>query len=104
MGISSYLARLRLMIGHELVLLPSVSVIVVDQQARLLVVRHAGQRDGWAVPGGAEIARSSHTAVDERLGYLVRVPAGPMEAGHELRPVAGRRAPGPAAGEARCCS
>jgi ADP-ribose pyrophosphatase YjhB (NUDIX family) len=41
------------MIGHELVLLPSVSVIVVDDQARLLLVRHAGHQDGWAVPGGA---------------------------------------------------
>ncbi|MEV6600114.1 NUDIX domain-containing protein [Actinoplanes sp. NPDC051346] len=53
MGISPHLARLRSMIGHELILLPSVSVIVVDEQARLLLVRHAGQRDGWAVPGGA---------------------------------------------------
>jgi len=40
-------------IGHELVLLPSVSVLVVDDHARLLLVRHTGNRDGWAVPGGA---------------------------------------------------
>jgi ADP-ribose pyrophosphatase YjhB (NUDIX family) len=40
-------------IGHELVLLPSVSVIVVDDHGRLLLVRHTGDRDAWAVPGGA---------------------------------------------------
>ncbi|GIM88644.1 NUDIX domain-containing protein [Paractinoplanes toevensis] len=53
MGISSHLARLRAVIGHELVLLPSVSVIVVDDHGRLLLVRHTGDRDAWAVPGGA---------------------------------------------------
>ena len=53
MGMSSQLARLREVIGHELILLPSVSVIVVDDQGRLLLVRHTGDRDGWAVPGGA---------------------------------------------------
>jgi ADP-ribose pyrophosphatase YjhB (NUDIX family) len=52
-GISSHLARLRTMIGHDLILLPSVSVIVVGDDGRLLLVRHAGHRDGWAVPGGA---------------------------------------------------
>jgi ADP-ribose pyrophosphatase YjhB (NUDIX family) len=52
-AISSHLARLRAVIGHELVLLPSVSVIVIDDQTRLLLVRHTGDRDGWAVPGGA---------------------------------------------------
>jgi ADP-ribose pyrophosphatase YjhB (NUDIX family) len=51
-GISAHLARLRAVIGHELVLLPSVSVIVVDDHARVLLVRHTGARDGWAVPGG----------------------------------------------------
>ncbi|MCW2136215.1 ADP-ribose pyrophosphatase YjhB, NUDIX family [Actinoplanes cyaneus] len=41
------------MIGHDLILLPSVSVIVVGDDGRLLLVRHAGHREGWAVPGGA---------------------------------------------------
>ena len=53
MAMSSHLARLRAMIGHELIQLPSVSVLVVDDHARLLLVRHAGSPDGWAVPGGA---------------------------------------------------
>lgn len=67
MGISSHVARLRAVIGHELLLLPSVSVIVVDDHARLLLVRHAGHRDGWAVPGGAvDIGESpAHAAVRE---------------------------------------
>ncbi len=53
MGISPHLARLRAVIGHDLVMLPSVSVIVVDDEGRLMLVRHAGHHDGWAVPGGA---------------------------------------------------
>ncbi|SDS81918.1 NUDIX domain-containing protein [Actinoplanes derwentensis] len=53
MGISSHLARLRAVIGHEMVQLPSVSVVVVDDCSRILLVRHAGDPAGWAVPGGA---------------------------------------------------
>ncbi|GIF20882.1 ADP-ribose pyrophosphatase YjhB (NUDIX family) [Actinoplanes tereljensis] len=53
MGISAHLARLRALIGHELIQLPSVSVVVVDDRARLLLVRHVGDQDEWAVPGGA---------------------------------------------------
>ncbi|WP_203829867.1 NUDIX domain-containing protein [Actinoplanes palleronii] len=52
MGISPHLARLRAMIGHALILLPSVAVIVVDERGRLMLVRHAGHQEGWAVPGG----------------------------------------------------
>ncbi|MEV6302731.1 NUDIX domain-containing protein [Actinoplanes sp. NPDC051861] len=56
---SSHLAGLRARIGHELILLPSVSVIVTDDDARLMLVRHAGSEDGWAIPGGAvEIGES----------------------------------------------
>jgi ADP-ribose pyrophosphatase YjhB (NUDIX family) len=67
MGISAHLARLRAVIGHELIQLPSVSVIVVDDQGRLLLVRHAGSQDGWAVPGGAvDLGESpAHAAVRE---------------------------------------
>ncbi|MET7833760.1 NUDIX domain-containing protein [Micromonospora sediminicola] len=53
MAMSPYLARLRAVIGHELIQMPSVSVVVVDDDARILLVRHAGHHDGWAVPGGA---------------------------------------------------
>lgn len=53
MGVSAHIAGLRAAVGHALLLLPSVSVLVVDDRARVLLVRHAGERDGWAVPGGA---------------------------------------------------
>ncbi|GAA1643517.1 hypothetical protein GCM10009828_085440 [Actinoplanes couchii] len=43
---------MRSLIGPELILLPSVSVLVVDGDGRLLLVRHAGDRQWWAVPGG----------------------------------------------------
>ena len=53
MGIAAHIARLRAAVGHELLLLPSVSVLPVDQDGRLLLVRHAGHDDGWGVLGGA---------------------------------------------------
>ncbi|MGY4910639.1 hypothetical protein [Micromonospora aurantiaca (nom. illeg.)] len=46
MVISPHLARLRTMIDHELIQLPSVSVIVVDDRARILLVRHAEDGNG----------------------------------------------------------
>jgi ADP-ribose pyrophosphatase YjhB (NUDIX family) len=51
--ISAHIARLRAAIGHELILLPSVSVLPIDEAGRLLLVRHAAHPDGWAVLGGA---------------------------------------------------
>jgi ADP-ribose pyrophosphatase YjhB (NUDIX family) len=46
-------ARLRAVVGHELLLVPSVSVLPVDQAGRVLLVRHASHHDGWGVLGGA---------------------------------------------------
>jgi ADP-ribose pyrophosphatase YjhB (NUDIX family) len=87
-GISAYIARLRAAVGHDLLLLPSVSVLPVDEAGRLLLVRHAGHHDGWAVLGGAvEIGESpADTAVREtreeigveaRLVRLLDVLGGP---------------------------
>ena len=53
MGIAAHIARLRAVVGHELLLLPSVSVLPVDEAGRVLLVRHAGHDDGWGVLGGA---------------------------------------------------
>ena len=51
MPISDYLRGLRSRIGHELVLLPSVAVMVRDAQGRLLLVRN--RDDGmWQTVGG----------------------------------------------------
>ncbi|AEV84201.1 NUDIX hydrolase [Actinoplanes sp. SE50] len=79
MGISPYLARLRAMIGHELIQLPSVSVLVVDDRDRILLVRHAGDADGWAVPGGAvDIGESPAAAavreIREETGIVIGPP------------------------------
>ena len=53
MGIAAHIARLRAVIGHELLLVPSVSVLPVDEAGRVLLVRHAGHGDEWGVLGGA---------------------------------------------------
>jgi hypothetical protein len=87
-GVSAHIGRLRAVIGHELLLLPSVSVLPVDEAGRVLLVRQAGHGDGWAVLGGAvEIGESpAETAVREareeigtevRLTRLLNVLGGP---------------------------
>ncbi len=89
MGISAHIARLRAAVGHDLLLLlPSVSVLPVDQAGRLLLVRHAGHHDGWAVLGGAvEVGESpaeaavretrEETRLEVRLVRLLDVLGGP---------------------------
>jgi len=88
MGISAHIARLRAAVGHDLLLLPSVSVLPVDQAGRLLLVRHAGHHDGWAVLGGAvEVGESpaeaavretrEETGLEVRLVRLLDVLGGP---------------------------
>jgi ADP-ribose pyrophosphatase YjhB (NUDIX family) len=77
-GISAHIARLRAAVGHDLLLLPSVSVIPVDEARRLLLVRHAGHHDGWGVLGGAvEIGESPAEAAvretREEIGVEVRL-------------------------------
>lgn len=49
---SDYMRRLRAKVGTDLVLLPSVSVLAVDDRARVLLVR-AAETGQWVVPGGA---------------------------------------------------
>src|ERR1700730_7403694 len=88
MSIPAHIARLRAAVGHDLLLLPWVSVLPVDQAGRLLLVRHAGHNDGWAVLGGAvEVGESPVEAavretreeigVDVRLVRLLDVLGGP---------------------------
>lgn len=50
---SSHVARLRAAVGHELIVLPSVSVLPLDVTGRLLLVSAAGHCDGWHILGGA---------------------------------------------------
>jgi 8-oxo-dGTP pyrophosphatase MutT (NUDIX family) len=87
-GIAAHIARLRAFVGHELLLLPSVSVLPVDEAGRLLLVRHAGHDDGWGTLGGAvELGESPAAAavrealeeigVDIELVRLLDVLGGP---------------------------
>jgi 8-oxo-dGTP pyrophosphatase MutT (NUDIX family) len=52
MPISSYLRGLREKLGPELVLVPSVTVIVYDSQDRILLVKHS-DAGVWVAPGGS---------------------------------------------------
>jgi 8-oxo-dGTP pyrophosphatase MutT (NUDIX family) len=49
---SPHVARLRAAVGHELLVLPSVSVLPVDTSGRLLLAQVA-HNDSWHVIGGA---------------------------------------------------
>ena len=78
MAIPEHIARLRAAVGHDLILLPSVSVLPTDRAGRLLLVRHAGHHDGWAVLGGAvEIGESPAQAAvretREEIGAQIRL-------------------------------
>ena len=88
MGISPHVARLRAAVGHELLVLPCVTVLPVDDQGRLLLARHAGHTDGWGTVGGAVDPGESpaQAAVREareeigvgiRLRWLIDVLGGP---------------------------
>ena len=119
MGIAAHIARLRAVVGHELLLLPSVSVLPIDAEGRVLLVRHAGHGDEWGTLGGAvEVGESPATAAvreareeigaDIRLVGLLDVLGGPdyevvypngdrvayVTAVYEARIVCGSPAPG----------
>lgn len=73
-----HIARLRAVVGHELLLLPAVSVLPVDEAGRVLLVRHAGHDDGWGVLGGAvDVGESPASAAvreaREEIGAGVRL-------------------------------
>jgi 8-oxo-dGTP pyrophosphatase MutT (NUDIX family) len=51
-AISKYLSGLRERVGHDLVLLPAVTVLIWDSDGRLLMVREA-QTNLWQTVGGA---------------------------------------------------
>ncbi|WP_315763329.1 MULTISPECIES: NUDIX domain-containing protein [unclassified Bradyrhizobium] len=52
MPISEYLKSLREKVGHDLVVLPAVSVSIVDTDGRLLLGKDA-EMGFWTLPGGA---------------------------------------------------
>jgi 8-oxo-dGTP pyrophosphatase MutT (NUDIX family) len=88
MGIAAHIAALRAVVGHDLLLLPAVSVLPADEAGRVLLVRHAGHDDGWNVLGGAvDVGESPAAAavreareeigVDVQLVRLLDVLGGP---------------------------
>jgi ADP-ribose pyrophosphatase YjhB (NUDIX family) len=87
-GIAAHIARLRAVVGHELLVLPSVSVLPLDTAGRVLLVRPAGHDDGWNILGGAVDPGESPAAAAVReareeigagleLGRLLDVLGGP---------------------------
>lgn len=51
MPIPNYIAALRQKVGHELILVPTVVVIIRDADGRILLV-HDRDCDQWTIPGG----------------------------------------------------
>ncbi|HVF96310.1 MAG TPA: NUDIX domain-containing protein [Flavisolibacter sp.] len=49
--ISSYIRQIREKIGHDFLVLPSVTILVFDAQKRVLLVRHHNN-NVWVAPGG----------------------------------------------------
>ena len=88
MGIAPHIARLRAVVGHEQLLLPSVSVLPGDERGRVLLAWQAGHRTGWSTVGGAVDPGKSpaeaavreareEIGVEIRLGRLLDVLGGP---------------------------
>jgi 8-oxo-dGTP pyrophosphatase MutT (NUDIX family) len=88
MGISPHIARLRAFVGHELLLLPCVTVLPADEAGRVLLAWQAGHSDGWGTVGGAVDPGESpaeaaireareEIGVEIRLGRLLDVLGGP---------------------------
>ncbi|MGI5211711.1 NUDIX domain-containing protein [Plantactinospora sp. CA-290183] len=78
MGVPGYVARIRAAVGSDLLLLPSASLVLVDADGRLLLVRHRGHGDDWGLVGGAvEIGESPAEAAvreaREEIGVEVRL-------------------------------
>jgi ADP-ribose pyrophosphatase YjhB (NUDIX family) len=87
MSISPYIARLRQHIGSELLLVPSVAVLIKDADDRVLLV-YETDADAWSVPGGSidvderpeDAARREtreEAGVDVELEGIVTVVGGP---------------------------
>lgn len=78
MGIAPHIARLRAAVGHELLLLPSVTVLLRGEEGRLLLALHAGHSDGWGAIGGAvdpgeSPAEAAVREAREEIGVEVRI-------------------------------
>jgi len=108
-GIAPHIARLRAVVGHELLLLPSVALLPTDEAGSLLLVKETGTRFiyvgnelhpvlNWAsalmLTGGnatiTTVSASSLAGIPHRKGgvqaamdYMVSAHAGPARAAAE---------------------
>lgn len=72
----SYLWGLRQKVGHDLVLAPGASLLVLDDHERVLLTRRA-DADVWCMPGGAaevgsSFATTAAAELHEETGLIVR--------------------------------
>jgi len=77
-GIAPHIARLRAVVGHELLLLPSVALLPTDEAGSLLLVKETGHDDGWHILGGAvdmgeSPAEAAVREAREEIGVGVRL-------------------------------
>ena len=75
MPMSEYIRRLRQKVGNDLLLMPSVAVVVFDPGSRVLLIRHS-EGDRWVFPGGSvdPLETPADAAVREmweETGFLV---------------------------------
>ena len=75
--LSPYLANLRDKVGHDLLLLPSVTVLAFNPSGEVLLVRHANY-NVWVAPGGmVEVdespASAAHREMEEETGCRVEL-------------------------------
>ncbi|WP_217183886.1 NUDIX domain-containing protein [Streptomyces sp. AC495_CC817] len=86
MPASPYIRSLRERIGHDLLLLPAVTAVIVDEQGRVLLARPHGD-DRWALVGGgvepgeepaAAVAREirEELGVEASIGRIIGVYGG----------------------------
>ncbi len=77
MPISPYIAKLRTRIGHDLLLLPAVTAIILDDQNRALLHRSADDNRwytiGGAIDPGEEPAAACIREVREETGLIVTI-------------------------------
>lgn len=52
MPISDYLRTLRTKVGHDLLLVPSVTALIFDEEGRVLLLKHSNG-GVWVAPGGS---------------------------------------------------
>jgi 8-oxo-dGTP pyrophosphatase MutT (NUDIX family) len=77
-AISPHVARLRAAVGHELLVLPSASLLITDDSGRILLCRPTGHSDGWhdiggAIDPGESPAQAAVREAHEELGVKVRL-------------------------------